>query len=519
MTHKILYTLPFLAGLISFSACSTDTDVDDVSGAGNRVVISAAIGNGNAVTRSNPLGDAAGQADFSKGDVIRISKGSEPVDYVLRDGGWEPSVNDKYLVWEDEVASHFDAYYPIGEGNSFTSGKIPTDQSNLEKVESADFMTAQKTENSTPGNRVLSLAFARQTARVIIKLDGVSANDIENFKIIGATSTPATQSTAKEGITPYTTTDGSYVALVGAGAPADDGSVFISLDYAGTSMTVTGIPAFEAGKSYTYVLTVSNDLRLRQVAVEDWYDEGVISGDTYTMMDNPSLNLGTDVSTADELTAWLEKNNLSKFNNVTLTLSGTWKDDYYEPLRTFLSTNYRCDMTLDLSQVQGLTEIKGPGVGFSAGGDYGLAGIILPPTVERINNQAFIWSRLKAINLSNVTYIGDNAFCGTLIEDITIPAAIENVPFGMLQSTSKLKTVTFEGDVKSFGEYVFESTNALTTIDLSNCTSVPTISDTFNYATPGNITVLVKDETMKTAFENDDNWKSVGLKGFKVKTE
>ena len=70
--------------------------------------------------------------------------------------------------------------------------------------------------------------------------------------------------------------------------------------------------------------------------------------------------------------------------------------------------------------------------------------------------------------------------------------------------------------MKGIFDQTFYECAALETIDLSACTSVPEMnSDDGNSLT--NVTVYVKDDAMKTAFEAHTEWKQA--KAIVVKTE
>lgn len=273
----------------------------------------------------------------------------------------------------------------------------------------------------------------------------------------------------------------------------------------------------EPGKSYTFSITVGKDkATIENVTVEDWNEgtEYKIDGGAATEFE---AKIDLTNMTTNDLTTWLNTNS-DKIKGKTIVMTGAWKDDFYEPLSSYLTgdNNEDADITLDLSQVTGMTEIKSN----SFLGYQGLSGIILSSEVTTINDMAFCSSGLKSIVFPNVTTLGRLVFAFTKIENITIPSGVQEIIADGLANMDNLKEIKFEGQIKKLYGYAFQNDQALTTIDLSNCSAVPEIyGSTFSFTTKSNITVLVKDETMKTAFENDNYWRIVGFKEIKVKGE
>ena len=285
------YILLSLAALIGFAACSSDSDLAPSRPEGNAVVVRAAVGKAGVFTRTTPNGDEAQQAKFNPGDEIALTDGTKTVNYTLADDGttWNPSTPGEYLVWGNGTMN-FKAYYPVGNSNSFDNGGVETDQSNQSNqsnIAKSDYMTATTTATK-PDNHTLDLKFERQTARVVVNIKGYNTQfselnpRITRCYIYGAID--ASQNVQR--ITPLKVKDDSknpeYMALVYPG-DAKPGENFLRINVnhdddgfktTGQFLYLKGIPALEAGKSYTYNVTVGKDrLTVESVTVNDWDEE------------------------------------------------------------------------------------------------------------------------------------------------------------------------------------------------------------------------------------------------------
>lgn len=581
MKHTILYIAAIAVAAMTFGACSDDSGITpEPTYEGNKVIVSASVG--NAFTRTSPIGTEDEQKVFKSGDQINISDGTNNTTYTLDGSSWNAATG-QYLTWTGEQKT-FQAYYPVVTGNSYAQGTLPIDQSYVDKIAAADYMTATKTTTETD-DHVLSLEFGRQTARVIVTIAGyndqyTNTTTVENVKIYSSLYVPASDSYTA--ITPYKKMeDGSYIALVAPEATDNDSQKFLEIDIhpngntsATETLTVTGIPAMEAGKSYTYNVTVGkNAATINSVSVSDWGAGTTIPGGKATRVSSPK-----DVTniTAQDFKTYLESEYGTE-QGLTFNPTGTWNDDLYPVLGTFLAEHPTADLTFDMSQLS-VTEI--PAEAFSQNGtnSKGLTHIILPSTVTTIGNKAFQNTGLKDIDLKNVTTIGDNAFegsnlqsitatkdcqtgknvfantklgdgdggftlptwlyptkwisladwnplAGTSIKNVTVPAKCTLIYRNTFAGMSELETVVFESTkVTDIGQAAFNGCTNLKTIDLSNLTTdnaLPTINSnsplTFSGINKGNITVLVKDAEMKTKFESHNKWGKEGFKEFKVK--
>ena len=260
------------AAILALSACSESDDIlSSFHNDPNAVHITAEVGKASAdgFTRSNPLGDAQKQQKFNKDDEISVkADGQEAVTYKFNGTEWIPQ-DSKFLKWESENMN-FTAYYPA----SYNGGEItqplefPTEKSLAE----ADFMSYKDKQSNTNGN-TLTLTMQRKMARVVVEVVGFNDQYDKNTPV---------NSVSICGVTAYKhKDDGKFYALIKP-CEAQSSETFLSLNV-GESNTeaLKGIPALEAGKSYTYQLTVGkNKVVVTGITVKDWTTGEITGGKT-----------------------------------------------------------------------------------------------------------------------------------------------------------------------------------------------------------------------------------------------
>ena len=265
------YMTCLATALLALVACS---DADDILSAyhsdPNAVHITAEVGKASAdgFTRSNPLGDAEAQKKFNTDDAISVkADGQAAVTYKFNGTEWIPQ-DDKFLKWESETMN-FTAYYPA----SYTGGTPtqPMEYNSEASLATADYMSFTGSQKNTGDNK-LTLTMNRQMARVVV--DIASFND----QYAGATVNSINSLTIM-GVKAYKHSDNKFYALM-VPCKADNNAQFLSLKVGeGNTETLTGIPALEAGKSYTYDLTVGkNKVVVTGITVKDWTTDKIING-------------------------------------------------------------------------------------------------------------------------------------------------------------------------------------------------------------------------------------------------
>ena len=263
-----------VAAILALTACSESEDLLAAYHSDpNAVRITAQVGKASAdgFTRSNPLGATAEeQATFNENDEISVkADGQDAVTYKLVGSEWQPQ-GGKFLKWESETMN-FTAYYPATFNGNITQ---PTEYTSPESLAAADFMSFSGPQTNTNKSNQLTLKMKREMARVVVEIDGFN-DQYAGAKIDNINSLSIC------GIKAYKHNDNKFYALIKP-CEAQNSETFLSLDVAeGESKTtekLTGIPALEAGNSYTYKLKVGkNKISVSGIYVADWTG-GTISG-------------------------------------------------------------------------------------------------------------------------------------------------------------------------------------------------------------------------------------------------
>ena len=265
------------AAILALTACSESEDLLAAYHSDSKAVhITAQVGKASAdgFTRSNPLGTAEEQAKFNENDEISVqADGQDAVTYKLVGSEWQPQGN-KFLKWENETMN-FTAYYPATFNGTINQ---PEKYDNEDDLAAADFMSFSGPKTNTNDNKrnQLTLSMEREMARVVVEIAGF------NDQYAGATIDNV-NSLNICGIKAYKHSDKKFYALIKPCA-AQSSATFLSLDVAeGASKTTTekftGIPTLEAGKSYTYKLTVGkNKISVSGISVADWNTGTITEG-------------------------------------------------------------------------------------------------------------------------------------------------------------------------------------------------------------------------------------------------
>ena len=265
--NKIL-GLMGVVGLL-FAGCSSEDDIlSSFHNDPNAVHITAEVGKASAdgFTRSNPLGDAQKQKEFNQNDEISVkADGQEAVTYKFNGSEWIPQ-DSKFLKWESETMN-FTAYYPASFNGTV---KQPTEYESVASLAAADFMSFSGDQSNTNGDNKLTLTMNRQMARVVVEIVHLNDQYAENTPVNNVSIC---------GVKAYKHDDGKFYALIKPCSNQAD-QEFLSLKVGeGNTETYTGIPALEAGKSYTYQLTVGkNKVVVTGITVADWTTGETLDG-------------------------------------------------------------------------------------------------------------------------------------------------------------------------------------------------------------------------------------------------
>lgn len=268
MKKNILYTL----ALLSIFASCAKTELPHFGGENdpNAVVISPSV----AVlsSKSNPLSEDDMQLrSFNEDDVITIKdlSDNEVYTYKLTNGSWK-STDGKCLLWHSESLNIEASYGTKGEG-----GRGVEDQSDAEKIASADYMTCSVWIPKQPGSNELSFTLERQQAlvTVVIKSYGDQYNPeadwISDLKICDFTPYIRDASGNYTNVRNNGTVGYKYSAIVPGGR-----QLIINYNVGRDRRIVTnpnGNFFCGAGNSYTINLRVGKDkLEVGDISVSDW---------------------------------------------------------------------------------------------------------------------------------------------------------------------------------------------------------------------------------------------------------
>ena len=406
---KITRYMGAFAVIAMLAACSTD-DEQSANTAANEVKIAATVGGNSIFTRSNPLGTEAEQQSFNENDVISVTTEGKTVIYKKTGEVWAPANAGDYLVWTGN-AQAFEACYPEkadeSTTNSFSVGYVSADQSTVDKIEKSDYMISREAIEKAyiPSDRQLTLNFARQTARVIVKVSGFG----DEFKDLNPTlsavevysklKVPAGESDSYAAIKTYKKEESGNNVFYALVSPGDANSTekFLKLTVTYNDgdgkptqtkvLDVTGIPALDKAMSYTYDVKIGKDNAIiGSVSVADWGTGDAITGGDASILTpeliikqalaagktDITLNLAKDFNDFSEITDALKN---AKERTIDLTLKG-------------------CESIEDFNSVESLKSIN-------------------LPDVIAIYPQAFSDCRnLESVYAPNVMYIESFVFAG-----------------------------------------------------------------------------------------------------------
>lgn len=444
---KITRYMGAFAVIAMLAACSTD-DEQGTNTAANEVKITANVGGNSIFTRSNPLGTEAEQQSFNENDVISVTTEGKTVIYKKTGEVWAPANAGDYLVWTGN-AQAFEACYPEkadeSTTNSFSVGYVSADQSTVDKIEKSDYMISRETIEKAyiPSDRQLTLNFERQTARVIVKVSGFG----DEFKDLNPTlsavevysklKVPAGDGDSYAAIKTYKKEESGNNVFYALVSPGDANSTekFLKLTVTYNDgevinpthteeLYVTGIPALEKAKSYTYDVKIGKDkATIGSVSVTDWGPgDDITGGDAVTTTENAVLIIknALAVGNTNIVIRNLPANaDISVFNAIKEALSsasdGSIDLTVYgvEALPSNAFSNCQPLKSIYLQDVKSIES-------FAFHGCNGLE-TIYAPRVSSISDLAFAdCLQLKSVTLGNISAAGFSIFDNVDTESVDL---------------------------------------------------------------------------------------------------
>ena len=474
---KITRYMGAFAVIAMLAACSTD-DEQGANTAANEVKIAATVGGNSIFTRSNPMGSATEQENFNENDAISVTTEGKTVIYKKTGKVWAPANAGDYLVWTGN-AQAFEACYPEkadeSTTNSFSVGYVSADQSTVDKIEKSDYMTCRKEieKKDIPTDRQLTLNLERQTARVIIKASGFG----DEFKDLNPTlsavevysklKVPAGDGDSYAAIKTYKKEESGNNVFYALVSPGDANSTekFLKLtvtyndgEVVNPTQTkelyVTGIPALEKAKSYTYDVKIGKDkATIGSVSVADWgKGDAITGGDAVTTTENAVLIIKNALA-------------VGKTNIVINNLAANADISVFNAIREALSS--ASDGSIDLTV-------------------YG---------VEALPSSAFLNCKpLKVISLPDVKSIEPVAFQDCIGLKTIYAPIVSSISDFAFADCPQLKSVTL-GNISAAGINIFDNVDT-ESVDL-------TLSKDQKVMTKKDIDAWQSDESEKYAESSD----------------
>lgn len=444
---KITRYMGAFAVIAMLAACSTD-DEQSANTAANEVKIAATVGGNSIFTRSNPVGTEAEQQNFNEGDAISVTTEGKTVIYKKTGEVWAPANAGDYLVWTGN-AQAFEACYPEkadeSTTNSFSVGYVSADQSTVDKIEKSDYMISREAIEKAyiPSDRQLTLNFARQTARVIVKVSGFG----DEFKDLNPTlsavevysklKVPAGDGDSYAAIKTYKKEESGNNVFYALVSPGDANSTekFLKLTVTYNDgevinptqtkeLYVTGIPALEKAKSYTYDVKIGKDkVTIGSVRVTDWGPgDDITGGDAVTTTENAVLIIKNALAAGEKN---IEIRNLpanadkSVFDAIREALKGA-NDGSIEltvyKVEALPSNAFSNCQPLKIINLQDVKSIES----FAFHGCNGLE-TIYAPRVSSISDLAFAdCLQLKSVTLGNISAAGFSIFDNVDTESVDL---------------------------------------------------------------------------------------------------
>ncbi len=280
MKSGITKLMAVLAATLAFSSCEKEKvqlsfDSDD-----RAIHIIPEIA--SPYTKSNPITDGK-ETEFNKGDMIALLCNDGHVTYKLTDKGWK-TTDYYYLRWGSAPVS-YSAFYPAKEtSTTFGNFELQSSQRTAERLAAADYMTCTVADAVKTSDGSLHLKMERQMAKVSFTLSGIEGSArVQGFRV--GTSTGFTEGQPNSDrmyVSPYiVTAEGAvsgqngtaYTAII-VPSEADASKVFVTFNYDGKDITLTGVPELKKGFRYDININISGTIvSIDSPSVAPW-DEG-----------------------------------------------------------------------------------------------------------------------------------------------------------------------------------------------------------------------------------------------------
>lgn len=259
--NKTIKTLVALLPLFITSCYNDDTTVTTNPQQDRVVAVNAGI------TRE---GSSTTGSDFASGDKILITNvtrkdaGLICNSAVFTCNGSSWTMSEGTLLWSAGEENTFQAVYPSTA--SYSSFTVPSDQSDADKLKSADWMTCEKTVtlNNLTTASSLNLEFKRKMAMVVVEITGASVNTLASLTVESPSSdnNNITFENQDHKITANkdANTGNRFSAIIAPGTKSSEVLLctLILNDASEKSLKLQSDINFEAGKKYTFQCSLTS---------------------------------------------------------------------------------------------------------------------------------------------------------------------------------------------------------------------------------------------------------------------
>lgn len=280
MKSGISKLMAVIAATLAFSSCEKEKEQLSFGSDDRAIHIIPEIA--SPYTKSNPITDGK-ETEFNKGDMIALLCNDGHVTYKLTDKGWQ-TTDYYYLRWGSAPVS-YSAFYPATEkSTTFGNFELQSSQRTADRLAAADYMTCTVEDAVKTSDGSLRLKMERQMAKVSFTLSGIEGSArVQGFRVWTSTGfTEGQPNSDRMYISPYiAAAEGAvsgqngttYTAIVVPSA-ADDSKVFVTFNYNGKDITLTGVPELKKGFRYDMDINISGTIiSIGSPSVAPW-DEG-----------------------------------------------------------------------------------------------------------------------------------------------------------------------------------------------------------------------------------------------------
>lgn len=282
MKSGISKIMAVLATMLAFSSCEKERELLSFGSDDRAIRIIPEIA--SPYTKSNPITDGK-ETEFNKGDMIALLCNDGHVTYKLTDKGWQTTDN-YYLRWGSAPVS-YSAFYPATEkSTTFGNFELQSSQRTADRLAAADYMTCTVEDAVKTNDGSLRLKMERQMAKVSFTLSGIEGSArVQGFRVWTSTGfTEGQPNSDRMYISPYIaaaegTVSGqngtTYTAIV-VPSEADASKVFVTFNYKGKDITLTGVPELKKGFRYDMDINIAGTIiSIGSPSVDPW-DESTL---------------------------------------------------------------------------------------------------------------------------------------------------------------------------------------------------------------------------------------------------